>query len=58
LEFYSAKKNEKEFGKHPTMKPVVLIDRLIRAASKEGQLVLDPFNGSGTNGVAAIYTNR
>lgn len=51
-------KREKKFGKHPTQKPVALLDRLIRIATKEGGLVLDPFNGSGTTGLVASNLGR
>ena len=51
-------KNEKKFGKHPTQKPVKLLERLIKAASKENDLILDPFNGSGTTGIVANRLNR
>ena len=51
-------KAEKVFGKHPTQKPIYLLDRIIRASSNEGDLVLDPFCGSSTTGVAAIQNNR
>lgn len=49
---------EKKFGKHPTQKPVELLTRLIIASTKEGDLVLDPFCGSSTTGVAAVLLNR
>ncbi|EQB63339.1 MAG: DNA methylase N-4/N-6 [candidate division Zixibacteria bacterium RBG-1] len=49
---------EKKFGKHPTQKPVELLTRLMLASTKEGDLVLDPFCGSSTTGVAAILLNR
>jgi len=52
------KPEEKIFGKHPTQKPLSLLRRIIQAASEEGDLVLDPFNGSGTTAVACIETNR
>ena len=52
------KNSEKTFGKHPTQKPFQLLERIILASSKEGDLVLDPFCGSGTTGVAAIKNNR
>lgn len=52
------KKSEKKFGKHPTQKPLELMRRIIRASSNEGDLVIDPFVGSGTTGVAAIELNR
>lgn len=49
---------EKIFGKHPTQKPVKLLERCILASTKEGDLILDPFNGSATTGVAAIKHGR
>src|SRR3989338_4901371 len=49
---------EKKFGKHPTQKPVELLKRIILASTKEGDLVLDPFCGSSTTGVAAVSLNR
>lgn len=49
---------EKRLGKHPTQKPVALVERCILASTNEGELVLDPFAGSGTTGVAAIRTSR
>lgn len=52
------KKSEKNFGKHPTQKPLDLLRRIIKASSKENDLVLDPFLGSGTTGVAAIELGR
>jgi site-specific DNA-methyltransferase (adenine-specific) len=49
---------EKEFGKHPTQKPVELIKRILIASSRPDELVLDPFMGSGTTGVAAVQLKR
>lgn len=49
---------EKKFGKHPTQKPVELLNRIILAATREGDLVLDPFCGSSTTGVAAVLLSR
>ena len=49
---------EKKFGKHPTQKPVELLTRVLLASTREGDLVLDPFCGSSTTGVAAIVLNR
>ena len=51
-------KDEKKFGKHPTQKPVALLDRIVTASSLEGDVVLDPFCGSGTTGVAAVQNGR
>jgi site-specific DNA-methyltransferase (adenine-specific) len=45
---------EKVHGRHPTQKPLALLDRVLAASAAEGQLVLDPFAGSGTTGVAAL----
>lgn len=49
---------EKRFGKHPTQKPVELLMRIILASTQEGDLVLDPFTGSSTTGVAAVQLKR
>ena len=49
-------KNDK--GKHPTQKPLELIKLLIQLVTTENQIVLDPFMGSGTTGVACKNTNR
>lgn len=43
---------------HPTQKPVELIKRMIRNSTDEGDLILDPFMGSGTTGVAAVQLGR
>lgn len=45
--------NEKKYGKHPTQKPLYIIERIIEASSKEGDIILDPFIGSGTTAVAS-----
>ncbi len=51
-------KKEKKFGKHPTQKPEALLERIILASTKEGDLILDPFNGSGTTGIVASKLKR
>jgi site-specific DNA-methyltransferase (adenine-specific) len=51
-------KAEKRFGKHPTQKPLALLERIVRAASAEDDLVLDPFSGSGTTGIACARLGR
>jgi len=43
---------------HPTVKPVHLMSWLVRLVSKEGDIVLDPFMGSGTTGVACKRLKR
>lgn len=45
--------DEKEFGKHPTQKPIALLKRIVLASTKENDIILDPFNGGGTTGIAA-----
>jgi site-specific DNA-methyltransferase (adenine-specific) len=49
---------EKRFGRHPTQKPLDLLVRIILASSREGDLVLDPFTGSSTTGLACYRTRR
>jgi len=44
--------------KHPNEKPVLLMNKLITAVSSEGDIILDPFVGSGTLAVACKNTNR
>ena len=56
--FTTAGKNEKTLGKHPTQKPVALIDRCLRASTNPGDLVVDPFAGSGATAVAAHRLDR
>jgi DNA modification methylase len=43
---------------HPTMKPVELVERAIRNSSRPGDIVLDPFGGSGTTLIAAEKSGR
>src|SRR5918997_487163 len=54
----SVPKREKRHGSHPTQKPLRLIRRALVASTREGDLVFDPFTGSGTTGVAAKELNR
>tara|TARA_Y100000593_G_scaffold56576_1_gene105540 strand:+ start:2533 stop:3294 length:762 start_codon:yes stop_codon:yes gene_type:complete len=54
----SPSKNEKKFGKHPTQKPEQLLERIILSSSNEGDLILDPFFGSGTTGYVAQKLGR
>jgi site-specific DNA-methyltransferase (adenine-specific) len=49
---------EKRFGKHPTQKPVALIERCLLASTNEGDLVLDPFLGGGTTAVVSLRLKR
>lgn len=43
---------------HPTQKPLYLMDNLIKIFTNENDIILDPFMGSGSTGVAAIKNNR
>jgi site-specific DNA-methyltransferase (adenine-specific) len=49
---------EREGNDHPTVKPVELLRHLIRLTTREGAVVLDPFIGSGSTGVAALLERR
>jgi hypothetical protein len=55
---YPPEREEKLFGKHPTQKPLALLDRILSASSDPGDLVLDPFAGSGTTAIAALRLTR
>ncbi len=57
-QFKAPGRDEKRFGKHPTQKPVDLIARCIRASTSEDDLVLDPFTGVASTGVAALNMGR
>jgi len=50
--------NPDRTGKHPTEKPVSLMRELVTLFSNPGQLVCDPFMGSGTTGVACVQAGR
>lgn len=52
------KKEREEADKHPTLKPKSLLVDLIKVFTKEGDLILDCFAGSGTTGVACLETSR
>lgn len=62
--FYCAKVSSKERNRgcdknnHPTVKPIALMEYLIKLVSKEEATILDPFMGSGTTGIAAKKLNR
>ncbi len=49
---------EKTFGKHPTQKPLAVVRRAVLASSNEGDVVFDPFCGSGTTGVICKQEGR
>ena len=50
--------DEKKFGKHPTQKPLDLLKRIVLSSTNKGDIVLDPFTGSSTTGIAAISNDR
>lgn len=50
--------SEKRYGKHPTQKPELLLERIILTCSKPKDIVLDPFCGSATTGVVALRHHR
>ena len=52
------KKEKGDYNTHITVKPIQLIEHIIRIFSKEGSTVCDPFIGSGTTAVACKNTNR
>lgn len=52
------KPEEKKFGKHPTQKPISLLNRIVLASTNKGDKILDPFAGSSTTGLAAIMNDR
>ena len=52
------KPEEKKFGKHPTQKPLDLLKRIILASTKKGDIVVDPFSGSSTTGIASVMCER
>jgi len=61
LSFWSIRapgREEKIYGKHPTQKPLKLLERIVLASTQPGDVILDPFHGSGTTGVAACREKR
>lgn len=52
------RREEKAHGKHPTQKPLALLNRIVLASTKPGDAVLDPFLGSGTTAIACTRQGR
>lgn len=50
--------NDERTGQHPTEKPRRLMSALVKDFTNEGQLICDPFMGSGTTGVASVQLGR
>lgn len=57
-EFPTTPRSERRFGKHPAQKPLALVERLVELATNPGDLILDPFAGTGTLAVAATRLGR
>jgi DNA modification methylase len=57
-EFPVTSRSERAAGKHPSQKPLALLERAVLLASQPGDLVLDPFGGAGTLAVAAAKHGR
>ncbi len=52
------RQSKDDFNHHDTIKPIRLMEQLISLVTAKGQIVLDPFMGSGSTGVAALTTER
>ena len=50
--------SEKTFGKHPTQKPIALVERCLLASTNKGDMILDPFSGGGSSIIAATRNGR
>ncbi|MBF0555982.1 MAG: adenine-specific DNA-methyltransferase, partial [Nitrospirae bacterium] len=57
-EFPRVRYKMEEYENHPTQKPVVLLERIIKASSNSGDLVLDPFSGTFTTSFVASKLGR
>lgn len=59
INYYTKRQAHKQpKGEHGTMKPCSLLERYIKVASVEGDIVIDPFLGSGSTAIACMNTNR
>ncbi len=52
------KPSEKKCGRHPTQKPLEILEKIILATTDKNDIILDPFSGSGTTGIAAYKLGR
>lgn len=52
------KQSEKQFGKHPSQKPLEVLNNLVLALTNESDIIIDPFIGSGTTCISAIQNKR
>lgn len=58
MEYGVAPKSERAYGKHPTQKPEGLMMGFVETLTNRGDVVLDPFMGSGTSGVVSVRAGR
>ena len=56
--YYKEMESKNTKNNHPTVKPIALMEYLVKLVSREGQVVLDPFMGSGTTGMACKRLGR
>ena len=54
----NSRSTERKYGKHPSMKPLPLCDRLVKVHSNDGDLIVVPFAGSGSEMIAATRMRR
>ena len=52
------KPEENKYGKHPTQKPLDLLKRIVLSSTNKGDVILDPFSGSSTTGIASAMHGR
>jgi site-specific DNA-methyltransferase (adenine-specific) len=55
---HTPKNGEKKYGKHPTQKPIDLLKRIVLSSTNKGDIILDPFTGSSTTGLASVVHGR
>ena len=57
-EFPVTPKAERSLGRHPSQKPLALVERLVQVGTSPGDLILDPFGGAGTLALASERHGR
>jgi DNA modification methylase len=58
IDFGKVHQHAEDFNYHPTLKPVALMEHLVKLISFPDQVVLDPFMGSGSTGIACLQLQR
>lgn len=58
MDFSRVRFRMQEYENHPTQKPEALLERIIKASSNVGDLILDPFSGSFTTSAVAVRLGR